>query len=157
MSKWTIYKHVLVVLGAHVRVLTPIKNYHFNANIAWTSKMLNLVMMTFFNVHIEMAFVLTSTVQFNIWNNIHTPQCKVASLLWFAHWHENLWRCSIIESFPPSGSYKHSTHFPSEIDWDLIGQRSFWGIKHDIHVHHFLQFLWSRNPKGCSCRIPPSW
>ena len=31
-------------------------------------------------------------------------------------WHENLWGCSTIELFPPSGSHKHLAIFPSELD-----------------------------------------
>ena len=46
--------------------------------------------------------------------------------------HENSWRCSIIESFPSSGSCKHYAYFPCEFDFV---KGNFWEIKHDI-------FLW---------------
>ena len=31
-------------------------------------------------------------------------------------WRENLWRCSIIELFPSSGSHKHCFYFLGEFD-----------------------------------------
>ena len=65
MSKWEVIVF-LVVSGSHVRVLIPINNCHFNANFAWTSKMFILVKI-FFGCSCEMAFVMTLTVQFNIW------------------------------------------------------------------------------------------
>jgi hypothetical protein len=58
--------HVFVVLGAHARVLTPINGCHFNVDFAWTSMMF-ILGKAFFYVHVKMAFVLTSTMLFNIW------------------------------------------------------------------------------------------
>ena len=45
-------------------------------------------------------------------------------------WNENFWRCSSIELFPSSGSQKHFLIFHV----NLIGRRSFLGIKHGISV-----------------------
>ena len=57
--------YVFVVLGAHVRVLTAISNCHFNANFAMfcfdESDM-------FLDIHVELTFVLTPTVSFDIYS-----------------------------------------------------------------------------------------
>jgi hypothetical protein len=42
-------------------------------------------------------------------------------------WHENLWRCSIIELFSSSGLHKYYAHFPSEFNWSKV---LFGGTKH---------------------------
>ena len=65
--------HVFVVLGVHTRVLTLINDCHYNhAHFAWTSKMFILIKKLFLNyfyyiVDVKMAFVLTLTIQFNVW------------------------------------------------------------------------------------------
>jgi hypothetical protein len=114
--------HVLVVSGARVRVLTLLNSYQFKTNLAWTSKMLILIKITF-HVHVQMVFVFTSNIQFKIWTLIEfqnilciyvvrsTRQftystCKVASFLRFAQSDEQICgRCSTIEFFPFSGSH----------------------------------------------------
>ena len=58
-----------VVLGAHVRVLTPINGCHFNANFAQTSIMIFILLkVNFFpSVRVKTTFVFTLTIQCNIW------------------------------------------------------------------------------------------
>ena len=109
----------------------------------------------FFDVHVEMAFVLTSTSQSNIWmlsnwleimGQFTYSKRKVASLLWFAHYgmrscgDAQLWSCS------------HLVDYKSlmlNFQVNLIGQRTFWGDKpwHFL-VHRFF------HPKGCAHFAP---
>ena len=59
--------HDFVVLGAHVRMLIGINGCHSNANFRMS---INDVYFgkgdLFFYVYVKAAFVLTSTIQFNI-------------------------------------------------------------------------------------------
>jgi hypothetical protein len=52
-----------------VRVLTSITSCHFNANLHehWSMMFIVIKVKCFLVVHVEMAFMLTSTSQFNIW------------------------------------------------------------------------------------------
>ena len=87
-----------------------------------------------YDVHVEMAFVLTSTVMsftfgysnfqgkiciyvvrnmgrcanHNMLATLHLGVCKL--------WHENLWRCSTIKLFLSSALHKPSTHFLCEFE-----------------------------------------
>ena len=92
-----------------------------------------------YDVHVKMGFVLTWTIQFNIWillgffnkflahmwlevwKQFTNSKCKVVSLLWFAH--SNMRICKGAQLLTCSHYYdlldhiKHSTHFLGEFDW----------------------------------------
>ena len=63
--------HVFVVLGAHVRVMTPINICHFKFGR----------IELFFDVHVRMVFVLTTTVEFNIGHSQILKNCFAYMLL----------------------------------------------------------------------------
>ena len=91
----------------------------------------------FFNAHVAMAFVLTSTFQFNIWilsnwfNNNKTIYIRGWPIVICTFWHENLWTCSFIELFPSRGLLKFEVN--------LIVQRPFFeGGGEGDKTWHFL-------------------
>ena len=138
-----------VVLGAHLRVLTTINVCHFNANFAWTLKLFISVKVEHFYVHVNMAFVLTLTIQFNIWTksdfsgilwiyvvgNLRQftySECKVAYLLWFSHFGIRIGGVAHLLSCSHLVDY---TSIPLIFHVNLIGQWYFWRDK----TWHFLR------------------
>ena len=151
--------HVFVVLGVQVSGLTPIKACHFNANFAWASKMFILVQSgIFLDVHVEIVFVLTSTVQFKHFDTLWTfknifahtyiyiyiyvgrsvgqctySMCKVASMLWYAHYG------MIIDGCAQRLSWSHLVDYASI---PLILQVKNWLLRYLIQEIKHDIFLW---------------
>ena len=75
--------HDFVVLGAHVKVFTPINGCHSKANFAWTTMMFmsNFLLCSnqAFNIafkHIMVSRELFAHVWLEIWDSLHTPNAR---------------------------------------------------------------------------------
>lgn len=140
-----IKKHQLyfyyITLCWKVRLLTPIIGCHFNTKfegrrMMFILKKIGIILRSHikrplcsdwpFNLIFGHSLIFREFFAYEIcaictvWilKQFTYPDGKVANLLWFCtlFWHEISWRCSTNELFASTGSHKHFTHFPSEID-----------------------------------------
>ena len=133
--------YVVLVLGA----TWLCEGFDSNQQYATFTKTLHEHRRWYIYIYVQLAFVLTLTAQFNIWtfsklkelfafmwlgiwDNLHTPNAR-----WLAYCdlhtfsHENLWRCSTIESLSSSGPHEPSTLC---CRWIWLAKGLFHKIKH---------------------------